>query len=67
MEVIVMKVKRKEGGAMVTGVIGAGLGPFAGDGLDEALGLAVGLGAVGLVKRCLMPSWRQAWAKSLER
>ena len=46
MEVIVMKVKRKEGGAMVTGVIGAGLGPFAGDGLDEALGLAIGLGAV---------------------
>ena len=31
---------------MVTGVIGAGLGPFAGDGLDEALGLAIGLGAV---------------------
>ena len=32
---------------MVTGVIGAGIGPFAGDSLDEALGLAIGLGAAG--------------------
>jgi hypothetical protein len=46
-EVIVMKVKRKEGGAVVTGVIGAGVGPLAGDGLDEAFGLAVGLRAIG--------------------
>ena len=47
MEVIVMKVKRKEGSEMVTGVIGAGIGPLAGDGLDEAFGLALGLRAVG--------------------
>ena len=47
MEVIVMKVKRKEGSAVVTGVIRACVGPFAGDGLDEAFGLAVGLGTIG--------------------
>jgi hypothetical protein len=46
MEVIVMKVKRKKGGAMVTGVIRACIGPCTGDGLDEALGLAIGLGAI---------------------
>jgi len=32
---------------MVTGVIRASIGPLAGEGLDEAFGLAVGLGAVG--------------------
>ena len=32
---------------MVTGVIGASAGPFAGDGLDETLGLAIGLRAIG--------------------
>jgi len=36
MEVIVMKVVRKEGSAVVTGVVGPGIGPLAGDGLDEA-------------------------------
>jgi len=46
-EVIVVKEVREEGGAVVAGVIGAGVGPLAGDGLDEALGLAVGLGTVG--------------------
>ena len=47
MEVIVMKVVGKEAGAMVAGVIRACVGPLAGDGLDEAFGLAIGLGAVG--------------------
>ena len=47
MEVVVMKVEREEGGTMVTGVIGASVGPLAGDGLDEAFGLAVGLRAIG--------------------
>jgi hypothetical protein len=37
---------RKERGALVTGVIGASISPLAGDGLDEAFGFAVGLGAV---------------------
>jgi len=46
-EVIVVKVVREEGGAVVAGVIRAGIGPFAGEGLDEAFGLAVGLRAVG--------------------
>ena len=46
-EVIVMKIERKEGSSMVTGVIGASIGPLAGDGLDEAFGLAIGLRAIG--------------------
>ncbi len=45
-EVIVMKVMREEGSAVVAGVIGTGVGPLAGDGLDEAFGLAIGLRAV---------------------
>jgi len=47
MEVIVMKVVGKESSSMGTGVIRTGIGPLAGDGLDEALGLAVGLRAIG--------------------
>jgi len=47
MEVIVMKVVGKEGSAVVAGLIGSGVGPLAGNGLDEAFGLAVGLGAIG--------------------
>jgi hypothetical protein len=47
MEVIVMKVGGKEGSAVVAGVIRPGVGPLAGDGLDEAFGLAVGLRAIG--------------------
>ena len=42
-----MEEAREEGGAVEAGVIRTGVGPFAGDGLDEAFGLAVGLGAVG--------------------
>ena len=43
MEVIVMKIERKEGCTMITGLIGASISPLAGDSLDEAFGLAVGL------------------------
>ena len=46
MEVIVMEVMRKEGSAMVAGVIRSGISPFAGDGLNEAFGLAIGLGSI---------------------
>ena len=46
MEIVVVEVEREEGGAMVTGVVGAGVGPLAGDGLDEAFRLAIGLGAI---------------------
>jgi hypothetical protein len=46
-EVIVMEVKREEGSSMVAGVIGTGIGPFTGDGLDEALGFTIGLRAIG--------------------
>ena len=47
MIVIVAEEVRKERGALVAGAVGASIGPLAGDGLDEALGLAVGLGAIG--------------------
>ena len=47
MEVIVVKVVIKEGRAVVAGVVGAGVGPFPSDGLDEAFGLAIGLRAIG--------------------
>jgi hypothetical protein len=48
MEVIVMKVVRKEGSSVGTRVIGTSISPLAGDGLDEAFGLAVGLRTIGL-------------------
>ena len=32
---------------MVAGVIGSSIGPLAGDGLDEAFGLAISLGSIG--------------------
>ena len=47
MEIVVVKVEREEGSAVVTGVVSACVSPLAGDGLDEAFGLAVGLGPVG--------------------
>jgi hypothetical protein len=47
MEIVVMEEEREEGGAVDTGVVGAGISPLAGDGLDEAFGLAVGLRAIG--------------------
>jgi hypothetical protein len=47
MEVIVMKIGGKEGSSVVAGVIRTGIGPLAGDGLNEAFGLAVGLRAIG--------------------
>ena len=35
-EIVAVEVAGEEGGAVVTGVIGAGVGPLAGDRLDEA-------------------------------
>ena len=46
MKVIVMKIVVKEGSAVVAGPIGSDIGPLASDGLDEALGLSVGLGTI---------------------
>ena len=46
-EIVVMEEEREEGGAVDTGVVRAGISPLASDGLDEAFGLAVGLGTVG--------------------
>ncbi len=53
MEVIVMKVVGKEGSSVVAGAIRTGIGPLAGDGLDEAFGLAVGLRAIGFGEEML--------------
>ena len=46
-EVIVMEIEREERSAVITGVVGASVSPLAGDGLDEAFGLAIGLRAIG--------------------
>ena len=46
MEIVVMEIEWEEGGAVVTGVVRARIGPLAGNGLDEAFGLAIGLGSV---------------------
>lgn len=46
MEVIVVEVEGEEGGAVVAGVVGTGIGPLTSEGLDEAFGLAIGLGTV---------------------
>ena len=47
MVVIVKEEVRQEGSAVITGLIRTGVGPLAGDGLDEALGFAIGLGSIG--------------------
>ena len=46
-EVIVMKVERKEGSAMVAGRVRPGISPLSGNGLNEPFSLAVGLWAIG--------------------
>ena len=48
-----MEVVRKEGSTVVAGVIGTGIGPLAGDGLDEAFGFAICLRSVGLGEEML--------------
>jgi hypothetical protein len=50
MEVIVMEVVREVSSALAARVIGASIGPLAGDGLDEAFGLAVGLRSIRFCK-----------------
>ena len=47
MIVIVKEEVRKISGAVVAGLIGSGISPLAGDGLNEAFGFAVGLGSIG--------------------
>jgi len=45
--VVVFKdIVREEAGAFGAGAVGSGVGPLASDGLDEAFGFAVGLGAI---------------------
>ena len=46
MPVIVVKEREEARGAVVGVGVGVGIGPFAEGGLDEALGLAVGLWGV---------------------
>jgi hypothetical protein len=45
-EIVVVKIEREEGSAMVTGVVRASVSPLAGESLNEAFGLAIGLGPV---------------------
>jgi hypothetical protein len=45
-EIIVMEVVREVSSALAARVIRAGIGPLAGDGLDKAFGLAVGLRSI---------------------
>jgi len=45
-EIVVMEEEGEEDGAVVAGLIRASIGPFAGNGLDKAFGLAIGLWAV---------------------
>ena len=52
-EIVVVEVEREEGGAVVAGVIRTSVSPLAGEGLDEAFGLAVGLRAVGFGEEML--------------
>jgi hypothetical protein len=45
--VVVEEEVREISSTMVTGLIRSGISPFAGDGLDESFGFAVGLWAIG--------------------
>ena len=68
MPVIVVEEDWEAFCALVGVGVGVSIGPFAQRGLDEALGLTVGLcGVSGRVKRCLRPreatALRMAWAR----
>ena len=52
-EIVVVEEERGTLGAVVAGVIGTGVSPLASEGLDEAFGLAVGLGAIGFGEEVL--------------
>ncbi len=45
--VILVNIVEEGGIAVSVGLVGAAVGPLSGEGLDEAFGFAVGLGAVG--------------------
>jgi hypothetical protein len=45
-EIVVMEEEGEELGAVVAGVIRTSISPFTSDGLDEAFGFAIGLGAI---------------------
>jgi len=47
MPIVAMEPERQFGGALLRCVVGPGIGPFAQGGLDEAFGLAIGLGRIG--------------------
>ena len=55
MPVVAVKPEGQLGGALLGGVVGACVGPFAQAGLDEALGLSVGFGRVGFGAQMLDP------------
>ena len=67
MIVIVEEEVRKIGGTMVAGVIGTCVSPFAGNGLDEAFSLAIGLRAIGSGEEMFDVELAATAAKSRER
>ena len=46
-EIVVVEVEGETLGTVITGVIGTSVSPLAGEGLDEAFGLAIGLRPIG--------------------
>ena len=53
MKIVVMEEEWEEGSAVVGGVVRTSVSPLAGDGLDEAFGLAVGLRSIRFGKEML--------------
>jgi len=47
MEIVVVEIEWEEGSALVRGVVRTRISPLTSEGLDEAFGFAVGLGAIG--------------------
>jgi hypothetical protein len=62
MPVVAVQPEGQLGGALVGGVVAAGIGPFAQAGLDEALGFAIGSRRVGFGAQMLILSRRSALA-----
>ncbi len=66
MPVVVMQPGVQSGRAHCGAEVGLSVGPLAQTGLDEALGLTVGSGVKGLVRRCRICSCWQVSRKARE-
>jgi len=62
-EVIVMEVERKEGSSMIAGRVRPGISPLSGNGLDEPLGLAIGLRSIRSGKEMFEPQFLASGGK----